>query len=95
MRLSSSLYSADLATRRLQAIFATMLLRRKKDSVSGPRSPVVLETDASSFKMLDGRRLIELPNKQVHLEQLQFSQEERDVYTMVRIFQPRFLRYSL
>ncbi|KAF7800359.1 hypothetical protein EIP86_011609 [Pleurotus ostreatoroseus] len=62
-----------LATQRLQAIFATMLLRRKKDS------------------MLDGKRLIELPNKQIHLVKLQFSQEEREVYQMVCIL-PQLIR---
>ncbi|KZT10363.1 uncharacterized protein LAESUDRAFT_755872 [Laetiporus sulphureus 93-53] len=67
-----------LATARLQTIFVSMLLRRKKDS------------------MLDGKRLIELPSKEVILTKLQFSLEERDIYKMVEaksqaIFN-RFLR---
>ncbi|OSX63442.1 hypothetical protein POSPLADRAFT_1045766 [Postia placenta MAD-698-R-SB12] len=56
-----------LATSRLQAIFATMLLRRKKDS------------------MLDGKRLIELPLKEVILTKLTFTLEERDIYKMVEL----------
>ena len=35
-------------------------------------------------QMLDGKRLIELPNKQVDLVRLEFSKEERDIYNMVR-----------
>lgn len=34
--------------------------------------------------MLDGKRLIELPEKTVNLLKLQFSKEERDIYRMVR-----------
>lgn len=34
--------------------------------------------------MLDGKRLIELPAKIVDLCKLEFSQEEREVYQMVR-----------
>ncbi|GBE87557.1 hypothetical protein SCP_1102340 [Sparassis crispa] len=56
-----------LATKRLQAIFASMLLRRKKDT------------------MLDGKRLIELPSKEVNLVKLEFSLEERDIYKMVEL----------
>lgn len=56
---------ATLATNKLQAIFATTLLRRKKDS------------------MLDGKRLIELPEKTVDLLKLEFSGEERAIYNMV------------
>jgi len=55
---------ATVATNKLQAIFATTLLRRKKDS------------------MLDGKRLIELPDKTVELLKLEFSQEERAIYKM-------------
>jgi SNF2 family DNA or RNA helicase len=55
---------ATLATNKLQAIFATILLRRKKDS------------------MLDGKRLIELPDKAVDLLRLDFSEEERAIYNM-------------
>jgi hypothetical protein len=55
---------ATLATNKLQAIFATTLLRRKKDS------------------MLDGKRLIELPDKTVALVKLEFSEEERAIYKM-------------
>lgn len=35
---------------------------------------------------LDGKNLIELPEKKVELCKLEFSQEERDVYHMVRGF---------
>jgi hypothetical protein len=56
--------SATLATNKLQAIFATTLLRRKKDS------------------MLDGKRLIELPDKTVDLLKLEFGEEERAIYKM-------------
>lgn len=38
--------------------------------------------------LLDGKRLIELPKKTVDLVKLEFSQEERDIYTMVS-FCPR------
>lgn len=54
-----------LATRRLQAIFASCLLRRKKDS------------------KLDGKRLVELPEKTVELLKLEFTKDERDIYQMV------------
>ncbi|KAI0070755.1 hypothetical protein K474DRAFT_702536 [Panus rudis PR-1116 ss-1] len=64
------------STIRLQAIFATMLLRRKKDS------------------MLDGKRLIELPPKEVNLRKLQFSEEERDIYNALeRQSQAKFNRF--
>ncbi|EKM56552.1 uncharacterized protein PHACADRAFT_207772 [Phanerochaete carnosa HHB-10118-sp] len=65
----------ELATQRLQAIFAAMLLRRKKDS------------------LLDGKRLIELPTKEVVLQMLEFTKEEREIYQMARraIFN-KFLR---
>jgi SNF2 family DNA or RNA helicase len=33
--------------------------------------------------LLDGKRLIELPEKTVELVSLQFSQEERDIYNQV------------
>ena len=36
--------------------------------------------------LLDGKRLIELPKKTVDLVKLEFSQEERDIYTMVSIY---------
>jgi hypothetical protein len=58
---------AALASNKLQAIFATSLLRRKKDS------------------MLDGKRLIELPDKTVDLLKLKFSGEERAVYKMASL----------
>ncbi|KLO17670.1 hypothetical protein SCHPADRAFT_900413 [Schizopora paradoxa] len=54
-----------LATNKLQAIFASCLLRRKKDS------------------LLDGKRLVELPDKTVSLIKLEFTEEEREVYRMV------------
>ncbi|KAF8633893.1 hypothetical protein AX15_001196 [Amanita polypyramis BW_CC] len=57
----------SLAVYRLQAIIATFLLRRMKDS------------------KLDGKRLIELPEKNVGMVQLDFSPEERDIYRMVEI----------
>ena len=44
-----------------------------------------IEAEMTPFLMLDGKRLIELPNKQIHLVKLQFSQEEREVYQMVCI----------
>lgn len=56
---------ATLASTRLQAVFKTILLRRKKDTE------------------LDGKRLIELPEKTVTLEALEFNEEEREYYTMV------------
>lgn len=73
---------AQTATNRLQAIFKAMLLRRRKDSVGVflricPRALLTL------YKMLDGKRLIELPGKEVILHKLQFTQEERDIYKMV------------
>lgn len=33
--------------------------------------------------MLDGKRLIDLPEKHVEMEKLEFSQEEREIYQMV------------
>ncbi|KAJ8073759.1 hypothetical protein PM082_012037 [Marasmius tenuissimus] len=67
-----------VAVLRLQKIFDTFLLRRKKDT------------------MLDGKRLIELPPRNVHLNKLEFSEEEKEIYEMVErksqaIFN-RFLR---
>ncbi|KAJ7275100.1 SNF2 superfamily protein [Mycena rebaudengoi] len=44
--------------------------------------------------MLDGKRLIELPEKKVELVSLPFSQEERDIYNMVEAQQQaKFNRY--
>ncbi|KAH8116128.1 SNF2 family N-terminal domain-containing protein [Phellopilus nigrolimitatus] len=57
--------SSSVAVRRLQAIFGTCLLRRKKDT------------------LLDGKRLIELPPKDVRLCKLEFTPDERDIYKMV------------
>ncbi|KAG7091955.1 hypothetical protein E1B28_008344 [Marasmius oreades] len=66
----------DLAVVKLQKIFDTFLLRRKKDT------------------MLDGKRLIELPARNVHLNRLIFSEEEREIYDMVeRNSQAIFNRY--
>lgn len=75
---------AQTATIRLQAIFKAMLLRRRKDSVGVflricPRALLTL------YQMLDGKRLIELPGKEVILHKLQFTQEERDIYKMVSV----------
>ena len=39
--------------------------------------------------LLDGKRLIELPKKTVDLVKLEFSQEERDIYTMVSLYPER------
>ena len=39
--------------------------------------------------LLDGKRLIELPKKTVDLVKLEFSQEERDIYTMVSLYPKR------
>lgn len=33
--------------------------------------------------MLDGKRLIELPSKDIVMNKLVFSEEERDIYNMV------------
>lgn len=60
-----SLNIASLASIRLQAIFKTTLLRRKKDSE------------------LDGKKLIELPPKEVTIRKLEFTPEEREIYSMV------------
>jgi hypothetical protein len=38
--------------------------------------------------MLDGKRLIELPEKTVDLLKLEFSEEERAIYNMVRCPSP-------
>ncbi|KAJ7437384.1 P-loop containing nucleoside triphosphate hydrolase protein [Mycena galericulata] len=44
--------------------------------------------------MLDGKRLIELPERSVELRSLTFSQEERDIYAMVETRQQeKFNRY--
>ncbi|KAJ7136080.1 SNF2 family N-terminal domain-containing protein [Mycena epipterygia] len=44
--------------------------------------------------MLDGKRLIELPEKTVELVSLEFGQEERDIYTRVETMQQaKFNRY--
>ncbi|KAI5120898.1 hypothetical protein M0805_002998 [Coniferiporia weirii] len=53
------------ATEKLQAIFSTCLLRRKKDT------------------LLDGKRLVELPPKDVQLHKLEFTPDEREIYNMV------------
>ncbi|KZT61694.1 hypothetical protein CALCODRAFT_427408, partial [Calocera cornea HHB12733] len=54
-----------LATKRLQRLFRTCLLRRNKSST------------------LDGKCLIELPSKHVQLVTLDFSKEERAIYSAV------------
>lgn len=61
-------FLANLAVKRLQAINAIFLLRRKKDS------------------KLDGKTLVELPEKEIKLVKLEFSPEERQIYDMVRFF---------
>lgn len=43
--------------------------------------------------MLDGKRLIELPNKIVTLVKLEFTQEEKEIYQMVRPIIFEFIRY--
>lgn len=44
--------------------------------------------------MLDGKKLIELPEKEVKLIKLEFSEEERDIYQMVEArSQAKFNRY--
>ncbi|KAL5498669.1 hypothetical protein ACEPAH_2024 [Sanghuangporus vaninii] len=66
----------DLCSKRLQAIFATCLLRRRKDS------------------MLDGKRLVELPPKDVQLVKLDFTPEEQEIYHAVETrSQMKFNRY--
>jgi SNF2 family DNA or RNA helicase len=35
--------------------------------------------------MLDGKKLIELPEKKIDITALHFSQEEADIYKMVRL----------
>ncbi|KAL5521625.1 hypothetical protein ACEPAF_2373 [Sanghuangporus sanghuang] len=66
----------DLCSKRLQAIFATCLLRRRKDS------------------MLDGKRLVELPPKDVQLVKLEFTPEEQEIYHAVETrSQMKFNRY--
>jgi SNF2 family DNA or RNA helicase len=40
--------------------------------------------------LLDGKRLIELPKKTVDLVKLEFSQEEREIYTMVSFYPLRY-----
>ncbi|KAL5514334.1 hypothetical protein ACEPAG_2422 [Sanghuangporus baumii] len=66
----------DLCSKRLQTIFATCLLRRRKDS------------------MLDGKRLVELPPKDVQLVKLEFTPEEQEIYHAVETrSQMKFNRY--
>ena len=44
--------------------------------------------------MLDGKKLIELPEKEVKLVKLEFSKEEREIYQMVEArSQAKFNRY--
>jgi hypothetical protein len=46
--------------------------------------------------MLDGKRLVELPEKYVEMEKLNFSQEEREIYQMVSFavaYMPRAHRH--
>jgi len=44
--------------------------------------------------MLDGKQLIELPEKEVRLIKLEFSEEEREIYQMVEArSQAKFNRY--
>jgi len=44
--------------------------------------------------MLDGEKLIDLPEKEVQLIKLEFSEEERDIYQMVEArSQAKFNRY--
>lgn len=38
--------------------------------------------------MLDGKRLIELPDKTISLIKLEFSEEEREIYKMVTPITP-------
>ena len=69
MRPASSIATchgtADVCSNRLQAIFATCLLRRRKDS------------------LLDGKKLVELPPKDLQLVKLEFTPEEREIYHAV------------
>jgi SNF2 family DNA or RNA helicase len=41
--------------------------------------------------MLDGKRLIELPDKTISLVKLEFSEEEREIYKMVTKTIPFFV----
>ncbi|KAG5644360.1 hypothetical protein DXG03_008657 [Asterophora parasitica] len=68
----------SLAVSRLQAVIATFLLRRMKNST------------------LDGKRLLELPDKIVSLVKLQFSEEELDIYKIAHFAMvPSPSRYRL
>jgi hypothetical protein len=40
--------------------------------------------------VLDGKKLIELPSKDVILRKLTFTQDERDIYDVVRLLHPSF-----
>ncbi|KAI0313327.1 SNF2 family N-terminal domain-containing protein [Amylostereum chailletii] len=65
-----------LAASRLQSIYRTVQLRRKKDS------------------LLDGKALIDLPKMEIRVTRLEFSEEERTIYTMVETqSQAKFNRF--
>ena len=74
---------ASLATKRLQAIFANVLLRRKKDTVGKYLPPLKNFLSPSREQKLNGVPLIALPDKDVRLVKLEFTKEERDIYNMV------------
>ncbi|KAJ7484700.1 SNF2 superfamily protein [Mycena latifolia] len=72
-------------------------LEKKQPQLAVTRLQAILGlfmTRRMKTTMLDGKRLIELPEKVVELVSLQFSQEERDIYTQVETMQQaKFNRY--
>ncbi|KAI0790352.1 SNF2 family N-terminal domain-containing protein [Abortiporus biennis] len=73
------------------------LLEKKRPDLAATRLQSIFAVTLIRRKkdsMLDGKRLIELPHKQVDLVKLQFSPEEADIYKMVETrSQEKFNRF--
>ncbi|EMD34880.1 hypothetical protein CERSUDRAFT_86316 [Gelatoporia subvermispora B] len=62
------------------------LIERKSPQLAAERLQAIFQLmllRRTKNSMLDGKRLIELPDKEVNLVKLQFTLEERDIYKMV------------
>lgn len=70
----------------LKSLSIFSVLKRPPASLAVSRLQAVITTfllRRMKNSLLDGKRLIELPDKTISLVKLEFSAEEREIYTMV------------
>lgn len=76
----------DFAAKRCLAILQPIMMRRKKDASLLLLGDTMLCADLVriSQSKLDGKPLLQLPEKHVHEEWLDFDPEEREIYEAVQ-----------